>query len=123
MFGASDMIRAQVGEQSVIKGNACDPVQFQRLGRDFHHAEITSVLHHFGEEGFHVIGLRRCCFCLDELASGIGADGSDRSHFMTCFFQDRLKKAGDTGFSFRPGNADGRHLLCRLIKVFRAGLR
>ena len=58
MFIRSDMIRRQVGEQTVIKLDTGSTVQFETLGRSFHDNTLAACIHHLSEIAVNVVGFR-----------------------------------------------------------------
>ena len=106
MLIRSDMIRRQIGENTVVEGEAVHTVEHQALGGNFHNDTVTAGIDHITEILLNQIGFRRSVVGFDDFFSDNGFNRTDQSGFEAGFFQNRAHHIGGGCFSFCTGNTN-----------------
>jgi len=94
---------AQVGEDSDGEGDPGDPVQFQGVGRNLHHAVRGPVLQHPFQHGLDVRSLGGGAHRFHLQSRPPVRDGPDHAGVVSRRLKDALQQVGDGGFSLGSG--------------------
>ena len=115
----TDVVRGNVGKDTVIKGDPIHPVHLDPLRGYLHNHILASALCHLGKCLVQLPGLLRG---VHGGGNGVAYDdsrGSDHSHLFACRFQYGFDHMGRGGLSLCSGDPDGDHLFSRITKPGR----
>ena len=110
------MICPQIGKYCCIKHDSFHSVQFQCLGRHFHHHIFAAAIRHFPQNLIQFIRFRCCILALLLPGTITYFNGSDQSCLITGGNQHFPDHPDCGSLSFCPGNPKDAQLFLRVIK-------
>ena len=117
MLVGTDVIRLQIGKNTVIKHKSLGAVLHQRLGGHLHHHRVKSGIHHLGKGLLQDVGLRCCIQRRNMLFTNNGFNGTHQPHLMTCILQNGFHQISGRGLALGTGDTDNIQFIRRIAEM------
>ena len=105
MFIRTDMVRAKIGKDTIVKGKTIYPVKHEALRGNLHDDAFAARIYHVAEILLNEIGFRRCVIRFDDFFTDNGFNRADEAGFKSGIFQN-----GTCLLYTSPYDSDGRKL-------------